>query len=386
MSETAQRRPPDAPSNIPEKGVEGTRQIKVSAKNVLWPLLLSIIVLVGIGYFTFEPEDFKASIDQIHPFFVLGAAVTIVLRVWFGAWRFSYISRGKLGFWQALRGQLAWDFFSNVTPAALGGGPFAAIYVSKDSKIPIGESTALVLFTILLDQLWSVLMVPIILITALYLSVIPEGAGTVGTVAIFGYFAAMLGWVLLLGYSTLFRPDIIERISDRIFQIKFLRRFRSRMASAMGQMSESALILRTQPMAFFGKAFLLSAGTWIPRYLLPVFIVLSVLPSLDAILLGLRSITMMVCSFVVPTPGGAGGIEGLYALFIGPLLPKSLVAPTLLMWRFLGYYIFVALGGFIFRFSKKEPEEPHQGQEKIPLSNLPLVDPNPEPEFVNSEE
>ena len=386
MSETAQRQPLEPSSQITPEGAGGTRQIKVSAKNVLWPLLLSIIVLVGIGYFTFEPDDFKASIERVHPLFVVGAAVTIVLRVWFGAWRFSYISRGKLGFWQALRGQLAWDFFSNVTPAALGGGPFAAIYVSKDSKIPIGESTALVLFTILLDQLWSVLMVPIILITALYLSVIPEGAGTVGTVAILGYFAAMLGWVLLLGYSTLFRPDIIERISDRIFRIKFLRRFRERMASAMGQMSESARILRTQPMAFFGKAFLLSAGTWIPRYLLPVFIVLSVLPSLDAILLGLRSITMMVCSFVVPTPGGAGGIEGLYALFIGPLLPKSFVAPTLLMWRFLGYYIFVAMGGFIFRFSRKDAGDADRGHQERTISERPTVDPSPEPEFVSSED
>ena len=383
MSETAKR--PSAESALPH-GKDATRQITVSIKNVLWPLMLSILVLVGIGYFTFEPDDFKASITQLQPFFVIAAAVTIVLRVWFGAWRFSFISRGKLGFWQALRGQLAWDFFSNVTPAALGGGPFAAIYVAKDSKMQIGETTALVLFTILLDQLWSVLMVPIILYMALSLAVIPEGVGTVGTVAILGYFAAMLTWVSLLGYSTLFRPDIIERISDRIFRMPLLRRFRERMATAMGQMSDSARILRSQPLAFFGKAFLLSAGTWIPRYLLPVFIVLSVLPSIDAVLLGLRSITMMVCSFVVPTPGGAGGIEGLYALFIGPLLPKSLVAPTLLMWRFLGYYIFVAMGGFIFRFSRKEPDE-------IPFSNgshgagkLPTVNPSPEPEFVDSEE
>lgn len=383
MPETAQRRSPEPPSSSPP---EGSRQIKVSVKNVLWPLMLSILVLVGIGYFTFEPDDFKQSIDRIHPVFVIAAAATIVLRVWFGAWRFSFISRGKLGFWQALRGQLAWDFFSNVTPAALGGGPFAAIYVSKDAKMPVGETTALVIFTILLDQLWSVLMVPIILTTALYMSVIPEGAGTVGTVAILGYFAAMLGWVLLLGYSTLFRPDIIQRITDRIFSLRLLRRFRTRMASAMGQMSESAQILRTQPLAFFGKAFLLSAGTWIPRYLLPVFIVLSVLPSMDAILLGLRSITMMVCSFVVPTPGGAGGIEGLYALFIGPLLPKSLVAPTLLMWRFLGYYIFVALGGFIFRVSKKAPEEPEQRSKLNGLDALHLIDPSPEPEFADSEE
>ena len=294
-----------------------------------------------------------------------------------------------MGFWQALRGQLSWDFFSNVTPAALGGGPFAAIYVSRDSKMPIGETTALVLFTILLDQLWSVLMVPLILLTAIYFTVIPEGAGTVGTFAIFGYFAAMLGWVVLLGYSTLFRPDLIERVSDRIFRVRFLQRFRSRVATAMAQMSKSARMLRSQPPAFFGRAFLLSAGTWIPRYLLPVFLILSVLPNLDAVLLFLRSITMMVCSFVVPTPGGAGGIEGLYALFLGPLMPKSFLAPTLLMWRFFGYYIFVALGGFIFRNYKKEestaqPENQPEDKNEKPEA---ISESAPEPEFaVDNEE
>lgn len=380
-----------SPSEDPRKQGRdaSSRQIKVSARNVLWPLLLSVLVLATIGYFTFEPDDFKASIDRVNPLFVLAAAATILFRVWFGAWRFSYISRGKLGFWQGLRGQLSWDFFSNVTPAALGGGPFAAIYVARDSKMPIGETTALVLFTILLDQLWSVLMVPLILITAIYMAVIPESAGTVGTLAILGYFAAMLGWVSVLGYSTLFRPDLIQRLSDRIFRFRLLRRFRKRVAAAMSQMSDSARILRSQPPTFFARAFLLSAGTWIPRYLLPVFLILSVLPDLDAVILFLRSVTMMVCSFVVPTPGGAGGIEGLYALFLGPLMPKSFVAPTLLLWRFFGYYVFVALGGFIFRVWRKEETDPSQetpspDQEVPPI---PVSEAAPEPEFVvNNEE
>ena len=372
---------------IPENSA-ATRQIKISAKNVLWPLMLSLVVLVVIGYFTFETDDFTSSIDRINPWYVFAAVFTLFLRVGFGAWRFSFISRGQLGFWQGFRGQLSWDFFSNVTPAALGGGPFAAIYVARDAHIPVGESTALVLFTILLDQLWSVLMVPIILIMTLYLPVIPEGVGTVGTVAILGYFAAMLCWVSLLGYATLFRPDLLERISDRVFRIKFLRRFRKRVAHEMQQLSASARILRSQPPAFFGKAFLLSAGTWLPRYLLPVFLVLSVLPFLDAALLFLRSITMMVCSFVVPTPGGAGGIEGLYALFLGPMMPKSFVAPTLFMWRFFGYYIFVALGGFLFRIAKNKdrssPEPPSNLHSES--GHFAVSTPSVEPEFVDSED
>jgi hypothetical protein len=113
---------------------KGSRPINLSFKNILWPLLLSLVVLVLIGYFTFDHISFKSALSTINPWFLLAALGTVVFRVIFGAWRFSFISRGQLGFRQGLRGQLAWDFFSNVTPAALGGGPFAALYVARDSR------------------------------------------------------------------------------------------------------------------------------------------------------------------------------------------------------------------------------------------------------------
>lgn len=362
------------------------KDIKVSFKNILWPLLLSLIVLSLVGYYTFEPDSFREILTRISPYWVVATISMVVARVVFGAWRFSFISRGQLGFINGLRGQLAWDFFSNVTPAALGGGPFAAIYVARDSKIQLGESTALVLFTILLDQLWSALMIPIILITALYIEVIPAGLGTIGTAAVIGYFLVMLTWVAIFGYATLFRPEFIERVSDRIFSIGFLKRFRKKVASEMNKMSESARMLRSQPRSFFSKAFALSAATWIPRYLLPVFIVLSVFPDLDSFLFFLRGITMTVSSFIVPTPGGAGGIEGLYTLFLGPMMPAALIAPTLFMWRFFGYYIFVACGAFLFYTGKKsEPEIEATSSHSLPSTSTASTE-TPAPEFASSED
>ena len=197
----------------------------------------------------------------------------------------------------------------------------------------------------------------------------------------------MLSWVGIFGYATLFRPDLIERVSDRVFRISFLKRFRKRVASEMTKMSESARVLRSQPPSFFTRAFLLTAATWIPRYLLPVFIVLSMFQDLDSVLFFLRGITMTVSSFIVPTPGGAGGIEGLYALFLGPMMPAALVAPTLFMWRFFGYYIFVALGAFLFykgRRSDASDKPMPASPENLSNFNLPAA--HPEPEFADSEE
>ncbi|MFK7847848.1 MAG: lysylphosphatidylglycerol synthase transmembrane domain-containing protein [Rhodothermales bacterium] len=373
---------------IPSGNDRAVKDIKVTFKNIVWPLLLSLVVLLLIGYFTFDAETFRRTLSSLNEWYIVAAVGTIFLRVIFGAWRFSYISRGQLGFIKGLRGQLAWDFFSNVTPAALGGGPFAALYVAKDSKMQVGETTALVLFTILLDQFWSALMIPFILVSALYIAVIPPEIGSFGTLAVIGYFIAMLSWVGVFGYATLFKPELIERLSDRVFSISFLKRFRSRVAKEMNKMSECARMLRAQPPSFFTNAFLLTAATWIPRYLLPVFIVLSVFEGLDSFLFFLRGITMTVSSFIVPTPGGAGGIEGLYVIFLGPMMPTALVAPTLFMWRFFGYYIFVALGAFLFYKGKQRTKKTAADKETTnpPVKNFPYPSQEPEPEFADSKD
>lgn len=371
----------------PQGNDRAVKDIKLTFKNIVWPLFLSLVVLLLIGYFTFDAQSFRQTISSLNGWIMLAAIGTVVLRVVFGAWRFSYISRGQLSFSKGLRGQLAWDFFSNVTPAALGGGPFAAIYVAKDSKMQIGETTALVLFTILLDQLWSALMIPFILISAVYIAVIPPEIGMIGTWAVIGYFLLMLSWVGIFGYATLFRPELIERVSDRIFRIGLLKRFRQRVATEMHKMSECARLLRAQPPSFFRNAFLLTAATWIPRYLLPVFIVMSVFQDLESFLFFMRGITMTVSSFIVPTPGGAGGIEGLYVLFLGPLMPSALVAPTLFIWRFLGYYVFVALGAFLFYKGKKSEDGPTESSNTDEhVANLSLPSQEPEPEFADSKE
>nr|WP_272591857.1 lysylphosphatidylglycerol synthase domain-containing protein [Salinibacter ruber] len=91
----------------------------------------------------------------------------------------------------------------------------------------------------------------------------------------------------------------------------------------------------------------MTALTWLARYALVYLIVRSV-HAADGTLLFARSAAMMLVGLVMPTPGGSGGLEGLYALFIGPLMPEALLAPTLLTWRLLGYYLFIALGAYLF--------------------------------------
>ncbi len=327
------------------RGVPGGRAIPFSVGKLLWSTLLSVGVLVVISYHTFELSEFTDFVNGVNPVFFGAALATLVARVFFGGWRISYLSHGRLTMAAGIRAQLAWDFFSNVSPSAIGGGPFAAIYVARDQRIKVGEATALMLMAILMDQVFFAVTIPALLLAMPFVPVFPPKLGPVGTTALVSLFLGLLAWVVVFGYAVLFRPELLQRLLDALFRLRWLRRFRERIAAEAAQFAHYAKDLRRQSPTFFANGFLLTLASWMSRYLLPLFIMWSVYPDFDKTLMLLRTAAMSVGASLLPTPGGSGGIEWLYLLFIGPpLVPAALVAPTLLVWRVLGYYLFLGLG------------------------------------------
>lgn len=319
----------------------------LSPVRVLGPVLLSLAVLVVIAIVTFDPDQFERMITELNGWWLAAALGTVAARVFAGGWRIAYVSRGHLRFSDGVRAQLAWDFFSNVTPSAIGGGPIAALYVARDRGISLGQATALMLFTILLDQVLFAFLVPLLLVGALFINVFPDSLGVVGESAFITLFVGIFGWVIVFSYAMLVRPDLLESLAGRIFRLRFLRRYRDRAETEARQLRQRAIFLRRQPPSFFVNGLMMTVLLWLTRFALPVFIVLAVFDDLDALLAFTRTVAMSVGAVILPTPGGSGGIEGLYALLLGPLMPETLVAPTLLTWRIFGYYLFIALGIYL---------------------------------------
>jgi uncharacterized protein (TIRG00374 family) len=319
----------------------------VSYRRVLWSTLLSFSVVLLIAYFTFDIEDFRDTLRQLNPWYLAAAVGSVVLRVLLGGWRLRYVSQARLDLNAGVRGQLAWDFFSNVTPSAIGGGPVAAVYVARDRNLPVGEVTAIILFTMLLDQFLFALLIPLLLLLMPFAPVFPPSLGPVGTGAFVVVFIGLMVWVFGFGYTVLYRPDLLQRVIIAIVRIKWLRRFRERVTKETDELRERTKLLRNQPPSFFVAGVMLTAAVWTARFCLPLLIVMSVYPDVDTALTIVRTIAMSITTIVLPTPGGSGGVEGLYALFIGPLLTSHLVAPTLLTWRFLAYYVFLLAGVYL---------------------------------------
>lgn len=328
-------RPPVTPNSHPKTSWQS---------RLLGSMLLSLLVLGVVGYFTFEWNAFLEALREINPWLLTLGIAMLGLRILFGAWRLHYVSHQHLSLRAAARCQLVWDFSSNVTPSAIGGGPFAALFVARDQRLPLGEATAILLFSILLDQLFFALTVVIVLLALPFWPVLPAALGKVGQGSFVLYLALILVWIAFFAYTTFFRPELLSRLMRGLLRFQRLRRFRERVVEELLSLQARTRQIRTQPLSFFLKGFTLTLAAWISRHLLLLFLVWAVHPEVNATLVFLRTLAMTLGSVLLPTPGGAGGIEALYVLFIGPLIPQHLVAPTLLLWRLMSYYLFIALG------------------------------------------
>jgi uncharacterized protein (TIRG00374 family) len=330
----------------------------LSLRGLVLPLVLGFGVLAIIGWFTWDDGALTKFFAAVNPWIMAGAVGMTLMRVIFGGWRISFISRHSLGFKAGIRCQLMWDFASNISPSLVGGAPLTAYYISRESKvtsmetkasrkgpIAIGDASAVMSYVMLLDQVWFALSVPFILVASVWMDVIPLSAGRLGLWTAMIYFVGLMGYAGIFAYATLFRPELLSRIASSLFRLPFLRRHRQGVLGQMEQFAARASVLRKQKADFFLRGVALTAGTWLARYGLAVFVIWSFVPDVDTLLLILRSVAMTISSLVMPTPGGAGGIEGLYALFFGDLLPDAaLMVPSLLTWRILGYYIFLVFG------------------------------------------
>ncbi|MEP0546427.1 MAG: lysylphosphatidylglycerol synthase transmembrane domain-containing protein [Rhodothermales bacterium] len=352
--------PPPAPLSFdesalpPEVSEEVDPQKRLSLRGLLVPVLLSVGVLAAILYVTYEPGTFREMARDLNGGLLWLAFAAVGLRILLGGSRLRYISQGTVTLLGGIRGAVAWDFMSAVTPSAVGGAPLAAYFVAKDNDIPVGEATAILLFSMLMDQIWFAFSIPLILLATIYIDVFPPALGAVGAGTITAFFIGMMGWAVFFAYATLIRPEILERVATWIVGMKWLKRFEGRVRRELVQLRRQAAVLRGQPPRFFVFGFLWSAGVWLSRYATLLFVVLSVYPMLDAFTFFVRTGAMILTSMAVPTPGGSGGIEGLYLLFLAPLISeKWLVGPTIITWRIMEYHLFIAAGSVMTVFAVK---------------------------------
>ncbi len=316
----------------------------ISKKYLFISISLSILSLAVVVYLTYDPETHL--LKHIKPKRLPGLFIALfvsMLRVWFSAAKIRFLAEKQVSWLAATRIVLTWDFTSSVTPSTIGGAPMATYAMSKEG-LKLGQSTAIVLYGVLLDQLWFAIAIPIILLAGIYYEIVPANVGLVGDVSMGLIYIGLLSYAAILAYGVLKNPAVLKKVVKKVGKLPLIRKFRETIEDEADNLVQYSHELRKKPFSFLVKAFSLSTMSWLCRIWLPTIVILSLLPA-DVLLSFLRSLAMNLAFLVMPTPGGSGGVEGLFAIFQGPLIDrKTFIGLSVFLWRVISYYISIGLG------------------------------------------
>jgi hypothetical protein len=329
-------------------------------RQIILPVIIGLAIVVWV-----ISRDINAKVlAQISftwrsVFWLSAAFLLVATRTFFYMVRIRGLTGNELTWIQSFRVIMLWEFSSAITPSTVGGTALAVIFLHKEG-INTGRSTAVVLATSFLDELYFVVMLPLLLIfvggRSIFITTI-QGAGTglmnnLVIVAIVGYLI-ILGWVLFSGYGLFINPAAIRNIIVRIFRLPVLKKWKDSAEKAGNDLIESAAELKKESGSFWTKALFSTFLTWTARYWVVNAILLAFFNIGDHLLIFARQLVLWIMMIISPSPGGSGFAEIILGKYISDLLPSDPVnaggvaLAMAIIWRIISYYPFLIAGALI---------------------------------------
>ena len=248
------------------------------------------------------------------------------------------------------------QFFNGITPFSTGGQPMQ-IYMLNKTGINVGVATNIIIQDFLMYQLALITIGVFAVLFNLFfhfINISPE----IYALIIAGFtINTIIGVCLLfISFSKRFNDfvgKLIIRVGSKLKIIKNREETLKSWEKKLEEFHESASFFKNKK-GLFLRCYLYNVIALIAYYIIPFFIFLSFDPKLAITIpavLSCSAFVMLVGNFV-PIPGGSGGIEYSFIILFGSFLPDKLINSTLIIWRFMTYYLGVLVGGVALSFFK----------------------------------
>jgi len=320
-------------------------------RRIIIPVIIGLAVATYLVVRNFDRTAFE-NIHWTH-YSTLAIFIAILLmgvRDLAYMYRIRLLTDKQLSWRQSFDVIMLWEFASSVTPSIVGGSAVALFIVNKEG-IGVGRSTAIVMVTALLDELFYILMVPIIFIIVGTKSLfITQGEFVLfntelGTKAIFviGYLFILLLTSIII-FAVFFRPRGFKWILLRVFRIPFLRKWRVKAGEAGDDIITTSKEMKNKPISFWLKAYFATLCSWTARFWVVNFLIMAVITVDEHFLIYARQLIMWVILLISPTPGGSGVAEFVFSDFLGEFITPGLSPALAILWRLISYYLYIFIG------------------------------------------
>lgn len=321
-------------------------------KKIAIPILIGILVTSIILFKNTDWQAFNKINWNFNFFFwLIIALMMIMIRDIAYMYRIRVLTDRKISWRNSFDVIMLWEFASAVTPSVVGGTGIALFILNKEG-INAGKSTAIAMITALLDELFYILVVPIVILIIGTQFLFPENLTEriifgmhfpIKEVFLLGY-GFMLLLTLLISYGIFVSPKKFKRLLIVIFKIRFFKRWEEKAINIGNDMIQTSNELKIKPSSYWIKAFGATLFSWTARFWMVNCLILAFTSVEDHFLVYGRQLVMWVILLISPTPGGTGIAEFAFSEFLHDFIPIGLAGLLAILWRLTSYYPYLFIG------------------------------------------
>ena len=331
-------------------------------RSLMSPTKMAIPIIIGVtiaGYLLFRDLDIKAlSAIEFNSRVVLMLLIALIagaLRDVGYMFRLRTLSEKQISWRNVFDDIMLWEFSSAITPSVVGGSGVAIFILSKEG-IKVGRSTAIVMITAFLDELFYVVMVPLLFVFAgsnLFPDSVPQ-------MDVFGYelgikqvfwigYGFMIFLISIIFYGIFISPIGFKKLLVFVFRLPFLNRWKQSASETGDEVVTTSKELKGKPFMFWIKTFGSTALSWTSRFLVANFLLMAftALSFGENLLVLSRQLIMWVIMLISPTPGSAGVAELAFGSFLSDFTPLGLAIILAVLWRLFTYYPYLFIGAIV---------------------------------------
>jgi uncharacterized protein (TIRG00374 family) len=262
-------------------------------------------------------------------------------------WRFRLFTDKDLSWRQAFHINVLSEFTTAVTPPAVGGSSLVVIFLVKEG-INAGRSTTIMFVNLFLDELFFLVVCPIVFLFIPIADLFNSSSTIVSTFAVVftGLYFSRLIWTGILFIGIFKRPNWIKHILLTFFRLPFLRRWYSNVDLLTNNLVQASHDIGNRSYWFWIKAFGMTLLTWSARFMVVNAVFMAFSPNnINHIVVFARQLILWVVMVVTPTPGGSGISEYAFREYYSDVFSSaSAIIFVTLVWRMISYYLYLLIG------------------------------------------
>ncbi|MFT4740278.1 MAG: hypothetical protein ACJAT1_000409 [Marivirga sp.] len=336
--------------------------MKIDKENVLKtlnPNKVWIPILIGVGIVAFLfYQDESVTVENLSLIFtakivpVCLAFLVLAARDIGYVYRIRTITGEKLGWKSSIYVIILWEFASAVTPSVVGGTAVAVFILMKEG-LKLGKALAYTMVTAIFDNLYFVVMAPIVFILAGE-AIFPENTMVETQLArglptlFYVSYCLIAAYTLVMAFAVMVNPRWFKWILLKITSIKHLRKWRAGAYEQGEEIMIASEELRGKKASYWIKITLSTFFIWSARYAM-LNCVIEAFTNQDFsqhITIFARQVVIWITMLISPTPGSSGTAEFIFTQFFKEDLGAATFVSNI-FWRLMTYYPYLFLGAAI---------------------------------------